>query len=379
MASPSTPGGGAAAAPDGTFDAFSLAPGAQSSPMPSLSSIQQEQHDGAGAGFDSLPSPEELQGPIGGGGEASRGGSWPPPPPAAANSNLRDVNSAGSGTNPSFLGKIASSGGKCSIDALRPYFDVDTADVWVRMKGSLRYVLVADGFRNEVLYSDNAMRLAYRETGNAGEEGEGAGSADASSAGESAPSAYGTASSSAGKGADLYGPIWITWTLVFFVAVTSNISMYLHHKTKTSIVDEGGTAAEEEFEYSVDQLLHATWILYTFSVGLPTLLYFVLRLAGVNGLGLADLVCLYGYSLVPFLPVTWLCIVPLNWLKWIFLAISTALSGLLVLRNTAGPILESTGGGGGGVGAKGGPLIMCLLGCHVVFFLVLKLVFYHHA
>ena len=79
------------------------------------------------------------------------------------------------------------------------------------------------------------------------------------------------------------------------MAVTSNMSLYLHHVTKKrgSIIDEGGVAAEEEWDYDVNQLLHATWILYTFSFGLPTLMCFVLRLAGVNSApGPAEMICI---------------------------------------------------------------------------------------
>ena len=59
---------------------------------------------------------------------------------------------------------------------------------------------------------------------------------------------------------------------------------------------------------------------------------------------------------------------------------------MMVLRNVMGPILEivgstANGGGGGrsgGLQGKSGGLIMCFEGCHFVFFLVMKLAFYHH-
>jgi len=298
--------------------------------------------------------------------------SWPPPsnhdnynaPTMNTNNNNTNNNAANNGNsnnnhNQSFLSKLLTCGGICSIEVLRPYFDIDTADIFVRMKGSLQYCMVMDGFRNEVLYSDNAFRLAYRDSSSpsSAEAADGGAGGDAStgtSASAATPSQTiqnsSTPSSSSGKGPDLYGPIWITLTLVFFVAVTSNMSLYIHHyKTKKSvIIDEGGMAAEEEWDYDINQLLHAMWILYSFSIGLPTLLYFVLRLVGVNNLSLADLVCLYGYSLVPYLPVAWLCIVPYSWVQWLVLSVATVLSGMLVLRNVVGSILESCAGGVGG-------------------------------
>ena len=127
-------------------------------------------------------------------------------------------------------------------------------------------------------------------------------------------------------------------------------------------------------------------------MGLPTLLYFMLRLigggsssGGNSNLGLVELICLYGYSLVPYLPMTWLCIVPYGWVQWLVLSVATVLSGMLVLRNVAGSILDTSGGGGvgggfGGLhGKKGGSLLMCIVGFHLIFLLVMKLAFYHHS
>jgi len=334
------------------FDAFSLSPSNAnvSSPMPSLQSIQQqEQSQPQELKFDnSLPSPMEMSGPMNdttSKSSTTSNISYTTQPLTTPNVNINNT-SNNNPNNQSFLSKLLSCGGLCSIQVLQPYFDIDTADVFVRMKGSIQYVLVMDGFRNEVLYSDNAFRLAYRDTSGSGsssegEEGEGA---DGSSEDKAAPTATlpalqpQPATTSSGKGPDLYGPIWLTMTLVFFVAVTSNISLYIHHtkKNKSIVIDEGGEAAEEEWDYDINQLLHATWILYSFTVGIPTLLYFLLRLVGSgssssSSLGLVELICLYGYSLVPYLPVAWFCILPYSWVQWLFLTIATVLSGMLVL------------------------------------------------
>lgn len=315
----------------------------------------------------SLPDPDELHGPIG----TSRSSKWPPP--AASNTNHNPTNDGNknspTNTNPSFLSKLFTCGGFCSIDALRPYFDIDTVDIGVRMKSSIKYCMVNDGFRNDVLYSDNAMKLDTSQNASTDTQ------QDSTDGGETAIASQ-AAQTSTGKGPDLYGPIWITMTLVFFVAVTSNISIYVHHSFKSkNHLEEGGVAAEQEWDFDINQLLHATWILYSFSMGLPSLFYVVFKVAGVKGLGLVDLICFYGYSLVAYLPVTWVCIAPLHAVQWISLGLATTLSGMLVIRNIMGPILESaTGPSGQG---KSGGLIMSVMGCHFVFYLVMKLAFYH--
>ncbi|KAL3792405.1 hypothetical protein HJC23_001523 [Cyclotella cryptica] len=376
---------------DQSFDAFSLNPqndsssGGGTSMLPSLQSIQMHQQilanqqQQAKSDSTSLPAPDELKGPIGATTQ-SASADWPPPPPTKASCyNLpSNVNNdfPNSATNRSFLQKLITCGGVCSIDALRPYFDIDTADIWVRIKSSIKYCMVNDGFRNEVLYSDNALKLdasGQQKSSPASSNSQ----QETTDGGESVAVSPTVDTSSVGKGPDLYGPVWITMTLVFFVAVTSNMSIYVHHSFKSaSKLEEGGVAAEKEWDYDINQLLRATWILYSFSILLPAAFYVVFRVGGVTALGLVDLICFYGYSLVAYLPVTWVCIVPIHWVQWTSLGIATILSGMLVVRNVMGPILESAAGPSQG---KSGSLIMSVMGCHFVFFLVMKLAFYHQS
>ena len=416
----SSSGGGGGVDDNHRFDAFQLSPdknttagaaggASNNTRLPSLQSIQaaqqqqqQQQQQRSSLQFDSssnLPPPEELKGPMnnqGGGGNISgtpSSSSWPPPssstlnPPQPTNNNNNNNNSNNHQSSSSILPKFLTCNGILTINSLSPYFDIDTSDIVLRLKSSIRYCNVMGGFRNEVLYSDNAAILSARSSaaggGSGGGENSGGDTGGDSTIGNTTPGGGG-----GGKGPDLYGPTWITMTLVFFLAVTSNMSLYFHHtnKNKSSImdeVDEGGMAAEEEWDYDINQLLHATWILYSFSFLLPMVLYLIFRLMNVISFSIVDLICLYGYSLVPYLPSTWICTFPVSWLQWLVLCVSTVISGLLVLRNVTGPIMESSvgGGGGGGMGGQGksGGLIMAVIGCHFIFFLVLKLGFYHHA
>jgi hypothetical protein len=363
---------------------------------------QQQQQQLQQPSVASLPSPDDLSGPMDNNYAVTA--NWPPPQASAAaapqsttiNNSIHEL---------SFLSNILTCG---IIPHLIPYFDVDTSDIYFRMKATFQYCLVNDGFRNVVLYGEegvdageeeeiNGVEMAQHQsdTANITASKASAETNTQSTTPPTTPSTITLTTTTTQKkiGPDLYGPTWITLTLVFFVAVTSNMSLYVHHYHQRqiqlgNIVDEGGEAAEEEWEYDINQLLRATSILYSFSFGLPTVLYLLLRLlsSGNNSngslIGLADLICLYGYSLVPYLPVTWICIAPYNWVQWSMLGVATLLSGMLVLRNVVGSILASSRGGanigGGGMQGKSGGLIMCLVGCHLVFFVVVKLAFYHH-
>lgn len=324
----------------------------------------------------------------------------------------------------------------CSIQSLQPFFQIDTIDIIVRVKSTMKYIMINDGFRNNVLYSDIAavsdLALSIsssNDNNNSSSDGALASVEDTndtdSSINVNNPLSGGgfggsddeiesydrarTATSSVsvpsirlgrmvGKGPDLYGPIWITFTLVFCAAVTSNMSLYLHHSKShrlfaKSMIDGGGVAAEEEWDYDLNKLLHAMWILYGYSFGLPTVVYCAMGMIGNNSsntIRFVELICLYGYSLVPYLPVMWVCIIPINWIQWTTLFLATIISGMFVLRNVISSIMRNSGhnirygsSSSGGVSSSlqrssGGGLIMCLVACHFVFFLILKLMFYHH-
>ena len=96
----------------------------------------------------------------------------PPPQPQMGSAPLAPGMPAG------LLGTVQSC---LRLDTYRAYFDVDTADVADRVVGSVRLCNRPDGFRNDLM-GPNSPR---------------------------------------GKGPDLYGPFWITATMVFFLAVSA--------------------------------------------------------------------------------------------------------------------------------------------------------------
>lgn len=149
--------------------------------------------------------------------------------------------------------------------------------------------------------------------------------------------------------------------LFFFhiLQVTSNIAAYLHSDNM------------DEFEYDIMHLIRALTILSTWAFAIPTLFWVTTQCMSMHALGLVDWVCLYGYGMVPYVPATLLCLIPVELVIWISLGIATGVSAVLILRNVAGPLLASDVSQ-----SKSGPLLLAILGSHVILLLTLKLAFY---
>jgi len=113
--------------------------------------------------------------------------------------------------------------------------------------------------------------------------------------------------------------------------------------------------------------------LCTFAFGLPVLFWVTTQCLNIQALLLVEWVCLYGYSLVPFLPAVLLCIIPFGIVSWIFLSMASVVSCSLVIRNVAVPMLASDVGH-----AKAPPVLLAIMGSHIIFFLFLKFSFYHY-
>ena len=141
--------------------------------------------------------------------------------------------------------------------------------------------------------------------------------------------------------------------------LTSNLSAYLRADNM------------DEFEYDVGHLIRAMSVCFGFAFGAPTLWWLVTQCMGMQALMLVDWICLYGYSMVAYLPATILCLIPWHPWMWICLTVATAMSGLLVVRNVAAPLLAADS-----TANKAGPILLAVIASHLIFLLVLKIVFY---
>ena len=248
------------------------------------------------------------------------------------------------------------------LEGYQPYFDLDTTDVQHRLMASLTQFWLPDQFRTVVIGDTKDASRGW-------------------------------------KGPDLYGPLWITMTLIFALAATSNMShSMLHHHaarhptatTTNNITTIITTGEVEAFEYDMNILVRSSTILAMFVVGLPTALWLACTCLAMPNIPWAMWVCVYGYSMTPYLVGTLLAWIPNALWQWLVLTAATVASGLLVVRNLATPLLSqdssshaaATSGGSGAIGIGGGdhhkasPIIMSILGAHFVFLLILKFAFY---
>jgi protein YIPF1/2 len=220
------------------------------------------------------------------------------------------------------------------LDSYGQYFNMDTIDITQRLKSSLTQFWQPDQFRTAIVGD-----APNQETGL--------------------------------KGPDLYGPVWVAMTLVFLLAVTSNMHDYWKHKKKQA--QAAPDSVEEEFEVDFVHLLRASGIVFTFVFGMSTALWLSSNCMGMPGISWAMWTCCYGYAQSPFLIASVLVtLLPFPLASIITLSVAAAVSVLLILRNLSTPLLAQDSA----THAKASPIILAILGGHVVYLISIKVAFY---
>eukprot|EP00455_Lapot_gusevi_P018083 TRINITY_DN1979_c0_g2_i2.p1 TRINITY_DN1979_c0_g2~~TRINITY_DN1979_c0_g2_i2.p1 ORF type:complete len:328 (+),score=70.64 TRINITY_DN1979_c0_g2_i2:92-985(+) len=124
---------------------------------------------------------------------------------------------------------------------------------------------------------------------------------------------------------DLYGPFWISTTLVFLVAAMGNFANYLAFFP---------TSKSPEWRLDIQKVSTAATMLYGAVFVLPCILYFVFsRYLERQATSLIYLISIYGYSLVVFIPTSIICVAPSELLRWLVVVIALCFSMTFILRN----------------------------------------------
>lgn len=130
---------------------------------------------------------------------------------------------------------------------------------------------------------------------------------------------------------DLYGPLWINATLVFLIGAMANFGAW-------ATFDPAG--GESLFKYDFSLVTQAFGLVFGALVLVPAAAWAVLRYHGAPPVALTTLVCLWGYSMVHYIPATMLCAVPSVALRWAAAAFAAAGAALFLIRSLV-PLLRA--------------------------------------
>lgn len=121
-----------------------------------------------------------------------------------------------------------------------------------------------------------------------------------------------------GDAPDLYGPIWIVITLVFSIAITGNVSRYLQQAG----MSPAGVGTHWHYNFHLVSLAATVIIVYVcgLSAGLWAVFKWSLKPVDPNfetdtssyTPSLLSLLCVYGYSLAIYIPVSVLWMIPVS-------------------------------------------------------------------
>jgi hypothetical protein len=220
-------------------------------------------------------------------------------------------------------GPESSGGGKfffLNIKRYRQYFNVDTNDVLVRMRDSVFGSWKADFFEKTT------------------------------------------------ENADLYGPFWVATTLIFVSAVTGNYANYVSYKRKHA---ESASVTDPAWYYDINKVSYSAILFYGYVGIIGLLLYACLRWWFKSNVSLAQVWCIYGYSLSIYIPISFFCIFPYESVRWTLVVLATFTSGLFLLTNFKGPIFDVAG-------AKATPIFLSVAAAHIALGLAMKLYFFHY-
>ncbi|KAF2789897.1 Yip1-domain-containing protein [Melanomma pulvis-pyrius CBS 109.77] len=158
---------------------------------------------------------------------------------------------------------------------------------------------------------------------------------------------------------DLYGPVWIATTVVVILFMTGTISQYLAH------------AGKEHFAYDFKLLSGGAGLIYGYTAIVPIALWAALKWWGSESANLLEVLALYGYSNLIWIPVALISWSPISILNYVFVALGFAASAFFLLRNLY-PVLSATDVKTSKV------LLIVVVALHAGFAIAIKWLFFAH-
>lgn len=130
---------------------------------------------------------------------------------------------------------------------------------------------------------------------------------------------------------DLYGPFWISITLIFTIAISGNVTNYLQHASE-----------KYHWKYDFHLVSYAATTICLYVTLVPFVLWCILKYTAQTSdieeleqenvtPGALELICIYGYSLFIYIPVAVLWTIQINFLQWLLVFVAAFISGSVLL------------------------------------------------
>ncbi|XP_028401114.1 protein YIPF1-like [Dendronephthya gigantea] len=119
---------------------------------------------------------------------------------------------------------------------------------------------------------------------------------------------------------DLYGPFWVCATLVVTIAISGNLANYLIH------------SGEIQWAYDFHKITLAAVAIFGYAWLVPVAVWGVLAWRGnTSGYSFLEIICVYGYSLSIFIPISILWVIPIELVRWVLVILGLCLSGAVLV------------------------------------------------
>jgi len=92
--------------------------------------------------------------------------------------------------------------------------------------------------------------------------------------------------------------------------------------------------------YNFELLSIAVSLVYAYGLGLPAALWLALRYLGVSEWSLVEAIAVWGYGQFVWIPVAFLCVIPVPLVRWILVGLAFGLSGYFLVANVY-PVLAT--------------------------------------
>jgi len=112
------------------------------------------------------------------------------------------------------------------------------------------------------------------------------------------------------------------------MAASANFASYLDHLNTAT-----------PWNYDFYKLTYGSAVIYGYAFVIPLLFWFYMKYIEL-GVNLIDIVCIYGYSLFVYSPIALLCIIPIDWVKWLVVGIGCLFSTAFLIVNLWMPLRE---------------------------------------